>query len=147
MHPLLQNSQQKLVAFNMFQPDWKLSSSKWVNTPFQWFIFKFHVSLPGSISQVFETTSPAVLHLQTATCLEKLTEWNFHGNLRVPRISGTQNGGTEAYKAVLGVGFPLHKPYPYSLYRWGFLHFRYQRNVWWLRVPHQAQGNTALLRD
>ena len=21
--------------------------------------------------------------------------------------------------------FPLHKPYPYSLYRWGFLHFRY----------------------
>ena len=23
------------------------------------------------------------------------------------------------------VGFPLHKPYPYSLYRWGFLHFRY----------------------
>ncbi len=27
--------------------------------------------------------------------------------------------------AILGVGFPLHKPYPYSLYRWGFLHFRY----------------------
>ena len=23
------------------------------------------------------------------------------------------------------MGFPLHKPYPYSLYRWGFLHFRY----------------------
>ena len=23
------------------------------------------------------------------------------------------------------------KPYPYSLYRWGFLHFRYQRHVWW----------------
>ena len=22
------------------------------------------------------------------------------------------------YKAILGVGFPLHKPYPYSLYRW-----------------------------
>ncbi len=28
-------------------------------------------------------------------------------------------------KAILGVGFPLHKPYPYSFYRWGFLHFRY----------------------
>ena len=27
--------------------------------------------------------------------------------------------------AILGVGFPLHKPYPYSLYRWGFLYFRY----------------------
>ena len=24
---------------------------------------------------------------------------------------GTKNGGTEPYKAVLGVGFPLHKPY------------------------------------
>ena len=23
------------------------------------------------------------------------------------------------------MGFPLHKPYPYSLCRWGFLHFRY----------------------
>ncbi len=30
-----------------------------------------------------------------------------------------------SYKAVLGVRFPLHKPYPYSLHRWGFLHFRY----------------------
>ena len=30
------------------------------------------------------------------------------------------------YPAILGVGFPLHKPYPYSLYRWGWtLHFRY----------------------
>ena len=28
-----------------------------------------------------------------------------------PRILGTQNGGTEPYKAVLGMGFPLHKPY------------------------------------
>ncbi len=27
--------------------------------------------------------------------------------------------------AILVVGFPLHKPYPYSLYRWGFLHLRY----------------------
>ena len=25
--------------------------------------------------------------------------------------SGTKNGGTEPYKAVLGVRFPLHKPY------------------------------------
>jgi len=37
-----------------------------------------------------------------------------------PGVSGTQNGGTEpykSYKAILGIGFPLHKPYPYSLYR------------------------------
>ncbi len=27
------------------------------------------------------------------------------------RISGTQNGGTEPYKAIWGAGFPLHKPY------------------------------------
>ena len=43
---------------------------------------------------------------------------------------------TEAYyKAIWGGGgFPLHKPYPYSLYRWGFLHFRYQRNAWWYNI-------------
>ena len=29
----------------------------------------------------------------------------------------TQNGGTVPYKAVLGVGFPLHRPYPYSFDR------------------------------
>ena len=44
--------------------------------------------------------------------------------------SGNQNGGTkEPYKAIWGVGFPLHKPYPYSLYRWGFLHFRYVKRL------------------
>ena len=34
-----------------------------------------------------------------------------------PGVSGTWNGGTKPYKAILGMGFPLHKPYPYSLYR------------------------------
>ncbi len=35
------------------------------------------------------------------------------------------------FTAVLEGGWnPLHKPYPYSLYRcFGFLHFRYQRNI------------------
>ena len=28
-----------------------------------------------------------------------------------PNFSGASNGGTEPYKAILGVGFPLHKPY------------------------------------
>ena len=28
-----------------------------------------------------------------------------------PRISGTSNGGTDPYKAIFGVGVPLHKPY------------------------------------
>ena len=32
-----------------------------------------------------------------------------------PKVSGTKNAGTEPCKAILGVGFPLHKPY--SLYR------------------------------
>ncbi len=31
-------------------------------------------------------------------------------------ISGTQNRGTEPYKAVLGTGFPLHKPYIQLIY-------------------------------
>ena len=30
----------------------------------------------------------------------------YHQDFQVPK-----NGGTESYKAVLGVGFPLHKPY------------------------------------
>ncbi len=36
-----------------------------------------------------------------------------------PKISGTKNGGTKVtyFQAILGVGFPLHKPYPYSLHR------------------------------
>ncbi len=31
-------------------------------------------------------------------------------------------------KAISGLGFLWYKPYPYSLYRWWFLHFRYQWN-------------------
>ena len=40
-------------------------------------------------------------------------------------VSGIQNGGTVTYKAVLRVRFPLNKPYPYSLGRILYLHFRY----------------------
>ena len=37
---------------------------------------------------------------------------NHHQKFQVP------NGATEPYQAILGeVFFPLHKPYPYSLYR------------------------------
>ena len=33
-----------------------------------------------------------------------------------PKVSGTSNGGFPVpYKAIVKVGFPLHKPYPYSL--------------------------------
>ena len=35
-----------------------------------------------------------------------------------PKVSGAKNAGTEPCKAILGVGFPLHKPYPYRLYTW-----------------------------
>ena len=48
-------------------------------------------------------------------------------------IKNFRNGGTEPYKAILGVGFPLHKPYPYSLHRFSYLHFRYLKclvTVW-----------------
>ena len=42
-----------------------------------------------------------------------------------PKASGTQNGGfPEPYVRLFwGWFFPLHQPYPYGLYRWGFLHF------------------------
>ena len=57
----------------------------------------------------------------------------FYRELCIPRWYITKNvrclnGGTwtlKGYFRVLEVGFPLHKPYTYSLYRWGFLHFRY----------------------
>ena len=44
-----------------------------------------------------------------------------HQTFQVPKMEGFLN---LHYKAILMVGFPLHKPYPYSLYRWWFLHFR-----------------------
>ena len=31
--------------------------------------------------------------------------------MKSPKVSGTYNAGTEPYKAILGLGFPLHKPY------------------------------------
>ena len=31
--------------------------------------------------------------------------------LNSPKVSGTKNAGTEPYRAILGVGFPLHKHY------------------------------------
>ena len=44
---------------------------------------------------------------------------------------------TFLFSYFLRVGFPLHKPYPYSLYEWGFLHFWYLKSlvilaIWWL---------------
>ena len=39
--------------------------------------------------------------------------WKFHldDQFYSPEDSGTKNGDIEPYKAVLGVGFPLRKPY------------------------------------
>ena len=53
------------------------------------------------------------------------------------------------------MGIPLHKPYPYSLYGWGFLHFRYLKCLvrvlfptpkffWWpLEATKNSRGETA----
>ena len=73
-------------------------------------------------------------------------------------VSGSQNGGTETYKAVLRVRFPLNKPYPYSLHRILYLHLRYLKcllyfdsnsapilcNSNWLFVGHQKLGATPI---
>ena len=32
-------------------------------------------------------------------------------SIQSPRLSATENGGTEPYKAILGVGVPVPKPY------------------------------------
>ena len=42
--------------------------------------------------------------------------WNTYAcffciSIKSPRISGTENGATESYKAILEVGFPLCKSY------------------------------------
>ena len=44
-----------------------------------------------------------------------------------PKVSGTQNGGTATvpYKAVFGVGFPLHRACIHVAYIGEYLHFRY----------------------
>ena len=49
------------------------------------------------------------------------------GSNQSPTCSGTvpKMEVLHLIKLFLGVGFPLHKPYPYCLYRWRFLHFRY----------------------
>ena len=41
------------------------------------------------------------------------------GVVKSPKVSGTQNGGFPIpyFRLFWGVGFPLHKPYPYSLHR------------------------------
>ena len=55
----------------------------------------------------------------------KNTWYNYSIRLDLsPRISGTQNGGTEPYKAILGMGFPSHKPYIHTAYIGEYLHFR-----------------------
>ena len=45
----------------------------------------------------------------------------FHQEFQVPKMEGFLN----LIRLFWGLGFPLHKLYPYSLYRWGFLHLRY----------------------
>ena len=43
--------------------------------------------------------------------------WGVATSPRIPQVI-TKKWRYWTYKAILGVGFPLHKPYPYSLYRW-----------------------------
>ena len=49
-----------------------------------------------------------------------LTSATNHQKFHVPKVEVLN-----PIRLFLGVCFPLHRPYPYSLYRWGFLHFRY----------------------
>ena len=59
----------------------------------------------------------------------------YHQKIRVPILKWRYDKVPyNIYKALSGVGLPLHKPYPYSLHRSKILHFRYYWNVWWQRV-------------
>ena len=55
------------------------------------------------------------------------------------------------FSAILGISFPLHRPYPYNLNRWGFLHFRYRtkcygHRYWQDRMPHQIMTASICVR-
>ena len=47
---------------------------------------------------------------------------------------------TLPFLAILGVGFPLHKPYQYSFYRWSFLHFRCLKWFGEAAIENQQHG-------
>ncbi len=74
---------------------------------------KQQINLDGGFKDLFSNlartglppTRTVVRWRDQISCSSKQTQ------LISPRISGTYNGGTEPYKAILGVGFPLHKPY------------------------------------
>ena len=85
-------------------------------------------SFPRSVVQV-PTVSPS---REPATF--QIWKWWSHGH---QEFLVFEMGGTLStlWGYFWGVGFPTHKLYPYGfLYRRGFLHFRYQRNVWWFMV-------------
>ena len=54
----------------------------------------------------------------------------YGGEKKTLKVSSTNNFSKwTLWVAILGVGFPLHKPYPYSLYIWAFLHFWYLKRL------------------
>ena len=63
-----------------------------------------------------ELTNTSTYSFRKDDCLVKVYNNNSRGPMLIiilisPKVSGTEHGGTEPYKAILGVGFPLHKPY------------------------------------
>ena len=59
-----------------------------------------------------------------------------------PKVSGTQNGGFPVPEISLfgWWGFPIDKPYPYSLHRFLYLHFRPEIFWWSLDFQGEAFG-------
>ena len=57
------------------------------------------------------------------------TPSNFTKSFQVPKMEDVLN--LKAILVVFFFVFSLHKPYLYSLLRWGFLRFRYIPDIFW----------------
>ena len=81
-------------------------------TPTKW---PYKMGLPGNISPEVESFHPLLIAWSSIlpACHQ---EWKRYLKWR---------DSWTLWVAIFGMGFPLHKPYPYSLDRWGFLHLRY----------------------
>ena len=72
---------------------------------------------------------------------------NWQNHPSSPKASGTQNEGTEP-KAILAVGFPLHKPYPNTAYSQVRIPNRTNKmigkwHVWYLDVARRNLGSNS----
>ena len=99
------------------------------NSPMRWWNDTCSHFLPDFQSREhagsFSSQHPTTIHFQHAICIYSSTknpaEWICQKKSGTFKMEDSLNLIAGYF---FGVGFPF-KPYPYGLYKWGFLHFRY----------------------